>query len=623
MLTSGQLLNERYRTILWLADGGQSTVYLATDEKTFGRQVVLKEFKQGVGTSTDPEFAKQQFEASARMLSQLNHPGIVQVTDYFFNDDKPVLITEYIAGETLDHRLSMEPYGLPEDEVLDIADQLCDVLSHLHNQSPPIIYRDLTPGNVILAAGNKVKLIDFGIARTFKEGQATDTEPLGTHGYAPPEQHGKSQTGPYSDVYSLGATLLHAVTGYDPSLSPFVLPRADRVHGDMKMVSPALTAAIAKATEVDIRKRYASVEDFRKAIHRTGWRAVPAGVRFGVVALAVLVGVLVCGGVSVMLASAIGVLNLNVLGTPAPQVVAAAPLPTETPPTPTDQATDAPTAEATPLPQPTPVESVAPTRATDAPANIPAVITDTTRPTPTTLPTPTQTSTPQPTATPEPTATQTPVPSPTPLPTTTPPPTATPIVIEAPFVGLGELPQPRIDGVAVPSSVQRGQPFEVTVWASNIGGAAAQGGSITLSFPEASRVELVDADNNLVTAEPAAPECKFETENYARLITPDSNCRDVLALSTCLTFNTITNPIAESWFTSWEPGRQHYLKVRVTPRGDADAVGVNVRAAMASDKVPAEQCNVLNAPDASQTASRDQQGFPARSYFVVVTSAQP
>jgi serine/threonine protein kinase len=618
MLTSGQLLNERYRTILWLADGGQSTVYLATDEKTFGRQVVLKEFKQGVGTSTDPEFAKQQFEASARMLSQLNHPGIVQVTDYFFNDDKPVLITEYIAGETLDHRLSMEPYGLPENEVLDIADQLCDVLSHLHNQSPPIIYRDLTPGNVILAAGNKVKLIDFGIARTFKEGQATDTEPLGTHGYAPPEQHGKSQTGPYSDVYSLGATLLHAVTGYDPSLSPFVLPRADRVHGDMKMVSPALTAAIAKATEVDIRKRYASVEDFRKAIHRTGWRAVPASLRFGVVALAVLVGLLVCGGVSVMLASATGVLNVNVLGTPAPQAAAAAQVPTLT--TSASVVAESATPEATPSLEPTATVIESPQPTTSVPADIPAVITDTASPTPvtptpeatpTTLPTPTHT------VTPEPTATQTPVPTPTPLPT------ATPIVIEAPSVGTGDLPQPRIDGVAVPSSVQRGQPFEVTVWASNIGGAAAQGGSITLSFPEASRVELVDADNNLVTAEPAAPECKFETENYARLITPDGTCRDVLALSTCLTFNTIANPIAESWFTSWEPGRQHYLKVRVTPRGDADAVGVNVRAAMASDKVPAEQCNVLNAPDASQTASRDQQGFPARSYFVVVTSARP
>ncbi|MDW8053572.1 MAG: serine/threonine-protein kinase [Anaerolineae bacterium] len=308
------MLNKRYLIVEQLAIGGQSIVYLAKDQNMFDRRVVLKAFRLGPGTPTEYDAALRQFETSARMLAQLSHPGIAQVLDYFTVNGIPVLVIEYVPGETLEQKLKLAPMGLPEEQVLDIAEQLCDVLAYLHSQNPPIIYRDLTPGNVIVMPDGKVKLIDFGIARTFKIGKATDTEPLGTTGYAAPEQHGKGQTGPYSDVYSLGVTLLRAVTGYDPSQTPFMLPRADKVHGDLKAVSPALANAIAKATELEVSKRFQTIAEFREAL-RSGRRrrAANGGVRrymplIGTLMLTLLVAALLGGGVVLMVGSATGVI---------------------------------------------------------------------------------------------------------------------------------------------------------------------------------------------------------------------------------------------------------------------------------------------------------------------------
>jgi serine/threonine protein kinase len=316
MLTIGQLINRRYRIVEKIAEGGQSIVYLATDENAFGHRVVVKEFKIGAGTPASREAALRQFEASARMLAQLHHPGIIQVIEYVLNGDVPLLITEYAEGETLHHRMQLEAFGLPEEQVLDMAEQLCDVLGYLHSQNPPVIYRDLTPGNIIISPTGRIKLIDFGIARTVKTGKTSDTEPLGTTGYAAPEQYGNLQTGPYSDIYSLGATLLYAVTGYDPSLTPFMLPRADLIHPHLKEVSTALADAIEKATHLDITERYQSVEEFRRAIRRARrrtpevnlGRAPIHGAYAGAVAGLVLVLLVLCGGIGLMLASALGTL---------------------------------------------------------------------------------------------------------------------------------------------------------------------------------------------------------------------------------------------------------------------------------------------------------------------------
>ncbi|PJF48611.1 MAG: serine/threonine protein kinase [Chloroflexi bacterium] len=382
MLITGQLINGRYRIIEQIAEGGQSIVYLAADERAFGHRVVVKEFKIGMGTPASREAAMRQFEASARMLAQLHHPGIIQVIEYVLNGDTPLLITEYAEGETLQHRMQLEAFGLPEEQVLDIAEQLCDVLSYLHSQTPPVIYRDLTPGNIIISSSGRIKLIDFGIARTVKVGKTSDTEPLGTTGYAAPEQYGNLQTGPYSDIYSLGATLLYAVTGYDPSLTPFMLPRADLVHPDLKEVSSALADAIEKATRLDITERYQSVEEFRRDIRRarrrspniTIVRSPIRGAHVGAIAgLAVVVFVL-CGGIGLMLASALGTLPGGPTEDNATAIVlpGSAPAPAALSLTETATATVAPTRTLppTPTPSPTPTSSSSPT-ATPAEAPTP------------------------------------------------------------------------------------------------------------------------------------------------------------------------------------------------------------------------------------------------------------
>jgi len=634
MLTPGTILNERYEIIRWLADGGQSTVYLAADTRTFNRQVVVKVFKLAADSS---DASLQQFEASARMLAQLNHPGIVQVIDYFVSrDGKPVLVTEYIQGETLAERMMGQWYGLPEPQVLDLADQLCDVLSYLHNQNPPIIYRDLTPRNIILTAGDRIKLIDFGIARTFKQDKVTDTEPLGTAGYAPPEQHGKGQTGPYSDIYALGATLLHALTGYDPSLTPFVLPRADRVHGDLKAVSPHVADAIARATQLEISKRFQTIEEFRRALRRRGIVSTDRNAQLGLAVAGLAIALLLCGGVAFMLSSAFGVSlpfeTNSVEATPGPaQAEAGAALLTNAPAS--QSVTPAPQPTSLPVQQPT---SSIPTRAPDL-AAAPSPTPNPTRtplpsPTPTRpLPTPTQAPTATPTQTPTATPTRTPTPTrPTPTPTSTPTPrpTATPtppptpsptlVVVLPPAKGQGNLPAPRIDGISIPGSVRPGEHFDVIIWGSNVGGAPADAGSITISFQEVEEVSLVNVNNEVIRNEP--DDCNFRVASYARLITPRSRCNQVTSYQTCLPSQLpITHPIAESYVVQWVPGEQRWIQARVKPKPDAQVVVVDFRVTMTSARAQGLQCNALLAPGEAETSHRDQQLFPVRRYFVLIT----
>jgi len=638
MLTPGTILNNRYEILRWMADGGQSTIYLAADMRTFNRQVVVKEFKLGIGTSSDAEVARRQFETSARMLSQLSHPGIVQVIDYFVGQDgKPILVTEYIQGETLAERMVGQWYGLPEEQVLDLADQLCEVLGYLHSQNPPVIYRDLTPSNIIFTSGDRIKLIDFGIARRFKEGKTADTEPFGTAGYAPPEQHGKGQTGPYSDVYSLGVTLLHALTGYDPSLTPFVLPRADRVHGDMKAVSPAVADAIARATQVEISKRYQTVEEFRRALHRRGLASLSRGMRIGLGVTVGLVSILLCTGVGLMLSSAFGAVAQE--GAPTAVALASdaatAALPTIGSADPTSPpATDTPrptaTASATPTPTPAPTRAPAvfptiPIEETDAAptgTTAPAAGPATSTPAPAATRTPSPTPTRRPTRTPSPTPTRTPTPTVTPTPSATPTPSPTIVVVLPPSIGAGDLPAPRIDGIAIPGTFEPGRAFDVIVWGSNAGGATADAGSITLSFQEAESVELVNVDNNIVQVEP--DNCVFNTESYARVITPGSRCSQMMSYTTCQPSQTpIIYPIAESYFLRWEPGKQHFIHARITPRQGTNIVVVDLRVAMTSTRARNLQCSALIAPSTAESRHRDQQTFPVQRYYVTGASAGP
>jgi len=200
----------------------------------------LKELRAASGTSEDKAEARRQFRQEAEMLAHLDHPNLPKVVDYFDESNRSCLVMEFIEGKSLEKHLEAAGQGLPEKPVLHWMIQVCQVLSYLHQQQPPIIFRDLKPSNIMLSNTGVVKLIDFGIARTYKVGKKKDTRTMGSENYAPPEQWGKGQTDVRSDIYALGATMYHLLTGRPPL--PCFIPR--------ELPAPcALNPAISPNTE--------------------------------------------------------------------------------------------------------------------------------------------------------------------------------------------------------------------------------------------------------------------------------------------------------------------------------------------------------------------------------------
>jgi len=267
MLNQGALLQGRYRILRQIGGGGMGIVYLAEDTRLAGRRCAIKEMSPAQLAPQDRTWAIPAFQQEAQMLANLKHHGLTPVTDFFPEGGNWYLVMDFVEGETLEKRLEKAPGGrLPLGEALNVTRQLCDVLEYLHRQTPPVVFRDLKPGNVMLTPGGEVKLIDFGIARFFKVGQTRDTVNLGTPGYAAPELYGGlGQSDPRSDVYSLGALLLQMVTGYDPVLAvtPFPLPAAGSL---MPGLPPHVAKAISRATRVQPNLRHQSVIELRQAL---------------------------------------------------------------------------------------------------------------------------------------------------------------------------------------------------------------------------------------------------------------------------------------------------------------------------------------------------------------------
>ncbi len=268
MLQIGSYVDGKYKVLNKIGQGGMSVVYLALNEKankTWAIKEVRKDGQQDFTT------VKRGLIAETNILKELHHKYLPSIIDVIDDDDSFLIVMDYIQGKSLDKILksSLEKEGLPIDlnDVISWGAQLCEVFYYLHTRPNPIIYRDMKPGNIMLKPDGEISLIDFGTARTFKQGNQEDTTCLGTPGYASPEQYGgNGQSTPRSDIYCLGVTLHHLITGRNPSATPFNFPKitqcrptlVDEIPREDRSKLLGLEMIIEKCTQYEPEDRYAS-----------------------------------------------------------------------------------------------------------------------------------------------------------------------------------------------------------------------------------------------------------------------------------------------------------------------------------------------------------------------------
>src|SRR5580700_9547924 len=261
MIAANSIIGGRYRVIKPVGGGGMKLVYLAEDMRLASRPCALAEM---VDSFTDPAMQKQAvaaFQREADMLAQLSNEHIPRVFDRFSEQNRHYLVMEYVDGITLEDELKKSGGKLPESRVIDIALQILDTLQYLHNLSPSVVYRDLKPSNVMITRNGQVKLIDFGIARFFLP--QSNATMIGTQGYAPPEQYrGRAES--RSDLYALGATMHHALSGRDPAAEPpFSFPKLRKLCPDL---NAALADLVSEALIYDVERRIRDVDEMRRRL---------------------------------------------------------------------------------------------------------------------------------------------------------------------------------------------------------------------------------------------------------------------------------------------------------------------------------------------------------------------
>ncbi len=263
MFQPGSIIAGRYQVIRLVGQGGMSNLYLAHDRKYNNAIVVVKEMTAAYSDPKEQQMAVDLFHREAKLLASLNHRHIPKVFDYFQFAGKYYLSMEFIDGQDLAQKLESSKGPLAETQVLEWGEQIATVLFYLHKHEPPIVFRDVKPSNIMLC-DQGVKLIDFGIARHFDQAKKGDTMRIGSPGYAPPEQYA-AQTDPRSDIYALGVTLHHALTGRDPTATqtPFLVPPARKINPNL---SEATDAMLARATQLDPSDRYQNVLEMKNDI---------------------------------------------------------------------------------------------------------------------------------------------------------------------------------------------------------------------------------------------------------------------------------------------------------------------------------------------------------------------
>ncbi len=446
-LTTGQMLQGRYRIVSLLGQGGMGAVYKAWDIRLNVHLAIKEMIPQPGLDSQTLEQLRRQFQQEAQILARLSHSYLVRVTDFFEESGNAYLVMDFVEGESLSERIAREG-AMPEAQVLAWSYQLLDALDYCHAQG--ILHRDIKPQNVIIRSDGRAVLVDFGLVKLWDPNDPhtrTAMRGMGTPEYAPPEQYDTQagHTDPRSDIYGLGATIYHALTGQAPPTATMRIasPRLFQTPSTLNPnLSPVVEAAILRATELTVENRFASAEEMTAGLKgqmpvspqaatsriqpiagtkvmpgarvatgarpapTTGLKRVPvwAWALGGVVILALIVVAVMSrtgSGPSQanQTATAAALAAINAATTPSP-FPSPSSTPTE-PPTPTDAPTDTPSPTDTPPP-------------TSTPANTP-----TTEPTPTPeTPTPTNTPTLPPTSTPsaDPTVVPTSPPADTPAP---------------------------------------------------------------------------------------------------------------------------------------------------------------------------------------------------------------
>jgi Tol biopolymer transport system component len=261
-LNPGDLLRERYRIIGIIGKGGMGAVYRGEDT-VLQTTVAIKE-----NLNPLPQAVKQ-FKREALLLASLRHPNLPRVTDHFIEGDLQYLIMDYVPGDDL--KTILERHGaLSESQVMGWCREICDALTYLHTQHPPVTHRDIKPANIKITPDGKPVLVDFGIAKASEVGSVTTTGARSlTPGFAPPEQYGSSPTDSRSDQYSLAATIYNLLTGQIP---PDSLERAleqtalKPIHEWNPKISPAVDASIWKAMSLSPSERFLSVKDFYEGL---------------------------------------------------------------------------------------------------------------------------------------------------------------------------------------------------------------------------------------------------------------------------------------------------------------------------------------------------------------------
>ena len=264
MLQVGDIVENTYKILTQIGQGGMSTVYLAINIRA-NKQWAIKEVRKD--GYQDGEFVRETLIAESEILKKVKHKHLPSIVDVIDKGDTFLVIMDYIEGDTLRKRIRKQG-AQPEKAVINWAIQICEVFDYLHSQNPPIIYRDTKPSNIMLKPDGTLVLIDFGTAREYKESKCEDTKALGTRGYAAPEQQAaSSQSDRRTDIYNLGATMYHLLTGRSP---------ARELYGmrPIREIDPTLSEGteyiVSKCIQTDPADRYQSAKELMYDLSRYG-----------------------------------------------------------------------------------------------------------------------------------------------------------------------------------------------------------------------------------------------------------------------------------------------------------------------------------------------------------------